>query len=101
MIKLLLCLLATMATAVCLMQLRQQRLELNHETSELHNAIQSRQARLWNQQLQIANVTAPPAVKAAIGKEELRFKGRKKLPMKRSDQGGKWRLPLVGGEGYR
>jgi hypothetical protein len=73
MIKLLICLLATTATAACLMQLHQQRLELNHETSQLHNAIESRQARLWNQQLQIAKVTAPPAVKAAIIKEELRL----------------------------
>jgi cell division protein FtsL len=73
MIKLLICLLATMATAACLMQLHQQRLELSHETSELHNAIESRQARLWNQQLQIANITAPPAVKAAIGKENLQL----------------------------
>jgi cell division protein FtsL len=73
MIKLLICLLATMATAACLMQLHQQRLELNHETSQLHNAIESRQARLWNQQLQIAKVTAPPAVKSVITREELRL----------------------------
>jgi hypothetical protein len=62
-----------MATAACLMQLHQQRLELNHETSQLHNAIESRQAQLWNQQLQIASVTAPPAVKAAITRQDLRL----------------------------
>ena len=73
MIKLLLCLVASMATAVCLVQLRQQRLELNHQTSELHNQIESRQARLWNQQLQIADVTAPPAVRDAIGKQNLQL----------------------------
>ena len=73
MIKLLLCLLATMATAICLMQLRQQRLELNHETSQLHNAIESRQARLWNQQLKIADLTTPPAVKTAVKKQDLRL----------------------------
>ncbi len=73
MIKLLLCLLATMATAACLMQLRQQRLELSHQTSQLHNAIESRQARLWNQQLQIASLTAPPALRAAVGKQELQL----------------------------
>ena len=71
MIKLLLCLFAMLGTAACLMQLRQQRLELNHETSQLHNAIEARQARLWNQQLQIASVTAPPAVKAAIIRQGL------------------------------
>src|SRR5882757_8722571 len=73
MVKLLLCLFATMATAACLMQLRQQRLELSHQTSQLHNAIEARQARLWNQQLQIAKVTAPPAVKSAISKQELQL----------------------------
>jgi len=73
MLKLLICLLATMATAAALMQLHQQHLELNHQTSQLHNAIESRQARLWNQQLQIARVTAPPAVKAAIIKQQLRL----------------------------
>jgi cell division protein FtsL len=73
MIKLLICLTATMATAICLMQLRQQRLELNHQTSQLHNQIESRQARLWNQQLQIANLTAPLAVKAAINREDLQL----------------------------
>ncbi len=73
MIKLLICVLSTMATAICLMQLRQQRLELNHETSQLHNAIESRQSRLWNQQLKIAELTTPPAVKAAVSKQDLRL----------------------------
>ena len=73
MIKLLLCLVASMATAVCLVQLRQQRLELNHQTSELHNQIESRQARLWNQQLQIADMTAPYAVREAISKQNLQL----------------------------
>jgi cell division protein FtsL len=59
MIKLLLCLLVFVATAVCLVQLRQQRLELNHECNQLHNTIEARQSRLWNQQLQIAAATTP------------------------------------------
>ena len=73
MLKLILCLTATMATAICLVQLRQQRLELNHQTSQLHNAIAARQGRLWNQQLQIANVTAPMALQASIGKNDLKL----------------------------
>lgn len=73
MLKLLICLITSMAVAVCLVQLRQQRLELNHQTAQLHNEIESRQARLWNQQLQIANVTAPPALQASIGKQELKL----------------------------
>jgi cell division protein FtsL len=73
MLKLLICLIVSMAIAVCLVQLRQQRLELNHQTAQLHNQIQARQARLWNQQLQIAKVTAPPALQAAIGKDDLKL----------------------------
>jgi cell division protein FtsL len=71
MLKLLLCLSVFMTTAVCLIQLRQQRLELNHQISQLHNQIESRQARLWSQQLQIANLTAPPALKATIARQDL------------------------------
>jgi cell division protein FtsL len=71
MLKLLLCLAVAVVTAACLMQLRQQRLELNHQTAQLHNQIESRQARLWNQQLQIAKVTAPPALHDTIGKNNL------------------------------
>ena len=73
MIKLLLCLAVSMLTAVCLMQLRQQRLELNHQTSLLHNQIEARQARLWNQQLQIAKLTAPPALHDSIDKHDLKL----------------------------
>lgn len=73
MIKLLLCLGTSMLIAICLMQLRQQRLELNHQTSELHNQIEARQGRLWNQQLQIAELTTPPAIKSDIGKQDLQL----------------------------
>jgi cell division protein FtsL len=73
MLKLLICLIVTMSIGVCLIQLRQQRLELNHQVSLLHNKIESRQAKLWNQQLQIAKVTAPPALQASIGKQDLKL----------------------------
>jgi cell division protein FtsL len=73
MLKILICLITSMAIAVCLVQLRQQRLELSHQTSLLHNQIESRQARLWNQQLQIANATAPTALQASIGKQDLKL----------------------------
>jgi cell division protein FtsL len=62
-----------MGIAICLVQLRQQRLELNHQISQLHNEVESRQAKLWNQQLQIANITAPPALQASIGKQDLKL----------------------------
>ena len=73
MLKLLLCLLVSVLTGACLMQLRQQRLELNHQTSLLHNQIESQHAKMWNQQLQIARVTAPPALRESIGKQDVRL----------------------------
>ena len=66
MLKLLICLISSMTVGVCLVQLRQQRLELNHQTSQLHNEIESRQAKLWNQQLQIATFTSPNAINATV-----------------------------------
>ena len=62
MLKLLLCLIATTAVAVCLVQLRQRRLDLGHETSQLHAAVETRQAKLWEQQVRLDAVTAPPVV---------------------------------------
>ena len=62
MLKLLLCLVAITAMAVCLVQLRQRRLDLSHEASQLHAAVEARQAKLWEQQVRLAAVTAPPAV---------------------------------------
>jgi len=73
MLKLLLCLTTGMLIAVCLLQLRQQRLELNHEANQLHNEIESRQAKLWNQQLQIAVYTAPNAIAKTVGDHDLKL----------------------------
>ena len=73
MLKLLLCLTTGMLIAVCLLQLRQQRLELNYEANKLHNAIESRQAKLWNQQLQIAVYTAPNAIQQTVGSNDLKL----------------------------
>jgi cell division protein FtsL len=73
MLKLLICLLASVATAVCLVQLRQQRLELNHQCNQLHNAIESRQSRLWNQQLQIATDTTPDRIRQRIEAQHLQL----------------------------
>ena len=71
MLKLLLCLLVGMATAVCLLQLRQQRLELNHQANTLHDQIEATQAKLWNEQLQIAVYTAPNAIEKTVGDHDL------------------------------
>jgi cell division protein FtsL len=71
MLKLLLCLTAVTAMAVCLVHLRQQRLDLAHESSQLHAEIGDRQAKLWEQQVQLAAVTTPPAIGRSAGSHHL------------------------------
>jgi cell division protein FtsL len=73
MLKLLLCFVIGMFTAVFLLELRQQRLELNHQASQLHAKIESQQAKLWNQQLQIAVYTAPNAIQQTVGSNDLKL----------------------------
>ena len=71
MVKLLICLLAAFALGVMTLQLRQQRLELNYKINQLHRQIESGQAKLWNQQLQIAVYTAPNAIAKTVGDHDL------------------------------
>jgi cell division protein FtsL len=73
MLKLLLCLFATVITAVCLVELRQQRLEMTHDIDKLHSQIETRQSRLWNQQVVIAADTTPKAVEKAVGSHDLKL----------------------------
>jgi len=73
MLKLLLCLLCGSATAVALLELRQQRLDLTFQTNKLHNQIEASQMQLWNQQLSIAVATAPNALAAAAKGKDLKL----------------------------
>lgn len=73
MLKLLICLLCGSVTAVMLLELRQQRLNLTFETDKLHNQIEASQAQLWNQQLSIAIATAPNALAAAAKDQNLKL----------------------------
>jgi cell division protein FtsL len=73
MIKLLLCLACGLVVAVCLLQMRQQRLELSHQTNQLHNAIEAQQGKLWSQQLQVAIYTAPNSIQKTVGDHNLRL----------------------------
>jgi hypothetical protein len=66
MIKLLICLLSGVVLAVFVLQLRQQQLELGHQNADLHDRIKAQQAKLWNQQLQIAVSTAPSAIDKTV-----------------------------------
>jgi cell division protein FtsL len=73
MLKLLICIFSGLVLAVVLLQLRQQRLELNYQTNQLHNEIEASQARLWSQQLQIAIYTAPNAITQTVGSHDLKL----------------------------
>ena len=80
MLKLLLCLISGLLLAVLMLHLRQQRLELNHQANRLHNQIEAKQARLWNQQLQIAVYTAPNAIAQTVGAHELDLVPQSPIP---------------------
>jgi hypothetical protein len=73
MVKLLLCIFAGLGLAVVMLQLRQQRMELSHQNNVLHNRIESTQAKLWSQQLQIAVYTAPNAIEQTVGSHALKM----------------------------
>ena len=73
MLKLVLCLVCAVAIAVVMLHLRQQRLELDHQANLLHNQIEAQQAKLWNQQLQIAVYTAPNAITKTVGDHSLKL----------------------------
>jgi cell division protein FtsL len=80
MVKMLICLVSALGLAVMTLQLRQQRLELNYKISQLHRQIESNQAKLWNQQLQIAVYTAPNAIQQTVGNHDLHLVPRSPLP---------------------
>ncbi len=73
MIKLLICLVSAAALAIAVLQLRQQNLELSYQNAELHRQIRSHQARLWDQQLQIATFTAPNAIENVVRTHDLKM----------------------------
>ena len=80
MIKLLLCLSTSLCLAVLVLQLRQQRLELGYQANQLHNKIEDQQAKLWNQQLQIAMYTAPNAITKTVGEAAIHMVPQSPLP---------------------
>ena len=80
MLKLLLCLCFSTLLGVMMLQLRQQRLELNFQSNRLHGQIRQSQAKLWNQQLQIAIYTAPNAIAKTVGDHELNMVPATPLP---------------------
>jgi cell division protein FtsL len=85
MIKLLICLACGMAMAVVMLQLRQQELELRHQAADLQIKIQNHQAKLWQQQLEIAVYTAPNAVNKFVQQQDLKLVPEASLPLAAGD----------------
>ncbi|MGA2583399.1 MAG: hypothetical protein ABSG31_08990 [Tepidisphaeraceae bacterium] len=81
MLKLLLCLAWSMAIGVALLELRQQQLNLTYQIDALHNHIESSQSELWNQQLNIAECTAPNAVTATLKGQDLKMSAPASNPL--------------------
>ena len=80
MLKLLLCLIGGMIISVLVLQLRQQHLELSHQSAQLHDQIRSHQAKLWDQQVQIAIYTAPNAIQKTVDANSLKLAPQSPLP---------------------
>lgn len=88
MVKLLVCVISAVVLAVMVLQLRQQRLELNYKISSLHRQVEAQQAKLWNQQVQIAVYTAPNAIQQTVNTHELHLVPRQPLPGQTAELGG-------------
>jgi len=58
---------------IVLLNLRQQRLELNYQTNKIHDQIEKCQAKLWQQQLQVAVYTAPNAISKTVDDQNLKM----------------------------
>jgi hypothetical protein len=71
MLKMLICLASGVVLGGLTLQLRQQRMELGHDTSQLNDRINAQQAKLWSQQLQIAVYTAPNAIQQTVKSHDL------------------------------
>jgi hypothetical protein len=80
MLKLVLCILCATLLAIVTLQLRQQNRNLNYQNNKLYGQIESCQAELWNQQLQIAMYTSPNAIAKTVGAHELNLVPPDALP---------------------
>jgi hypothetical protein len=85
MLKLLICIFFAALLGAVMLELRQQRLELNFQANRLHTEIEASQSKLWNQQLQIAVYTAPNAISETVGKRDLKMVPQAPLPAQNSN----------------
>jgi hypothetical protein len=80
MLKLVLCLIGSVAAALQLCQMRQERLELNYQANELHQQIESQQAKLWNQQMLMSVYMAPNSVNNNLANSNVKLAPEKPRP---------------------
>ena len=91
MIKLLLCVVSFALIAAAMLQLREQKREIGYQISKYHSQIEARQAKLWNQQLQIAICTAPNAITKTVTNQDL----KRAPPKAMKSKGGAWADPTA------
>lgn len=85
MLKLLICILSAFAIGVAVLQMRQQHMELEYQANKLHAQIEAQQAKLWQQQKQIAEVTAPSAIPQTVRQHDLKLVPRAPLPPEKAN----------------
>lgn len=71
MVRLLLCLLVGAGIGLTLLMIRQQRLELQYQSNQVHDQMLEKQRELWRQQVQIAAATAPAALETVLANHQL------------------------------
>lgn len=69
MFRLMLLIFALVATAATLLHFRNERLRTRHEIALAHTRMQQLQARLWEQQVEIAAWTSPGVLQQLTGTE--------------------------------
>lgn len=79
MVKLLLCILCALCICGAMLYLRQQKLEINYQTNQMHRHMQTLQTELWNQQLQVAIFTSPNAIEHTVNAQKMQLVPAKPL----------------------
>jgi hypothetical protein len=64
MYKVLVILVAFLGLGILVLQQRQRSLELRYQAAKIHRDIQTTQAQLWRQQLEIAEYTSPRVIQS-------------------------------------
>ena len=85
MAKMLICLFSAALLGALVLHLRQQRMELGHQNSQLNDQINAQQAKLWSQQMQIAVYTAPNAIEQTVRAHDLKMVSQSPVPSTRAN----------------